>query len=153
MLGKRRIPQQTKYRKRRTNPALRMPEGTFAGTRYNPKKPLKRWRPPGAELKDFDTGENMTTLVNASTAQTPAYTLYPSLNLIQEGTADGEREGNRITVDKLAVRLEFNQNKNSNATFNNLVDGNPIYRVIIAVDTQPNGAAPPISKIFDTDRS
>lgn len=122
----------------------------FAGAPgYDPKAQISHRRPPGAELKVHQIGVDATSFTVLGDANNATYAHIPSLNLIEQGDGQSSREGNRITIDKLTLRVQTIVDKNSNATFANLQSANNTHRIIVYVDTQTNGSALGYDQLLD----
>lgn len=120
------------------------------GKGFNPKaqslgmNPEKKYHDAIAVL----TGGSWT----AAAGQTPTYAAITSLNLIAAGNNMNNREGNKICVKNLSIRGEVATERQNNGTFNNLVGtSQTMFRVMVIVDTQSNGANAPLTDIFNLD--
>lgn len=149
MLGKRKPNiAYKKSRKFKKNPATRQAFG--AG--YNPKKVSVRKPPPNAEKKYHDHGQPYTTLTNVATAQIPAYFQEESLCLIPRGDQPNQRNGRKIMVTDIDLRIGVQIDRNSVAgvaNTGNLVVGDSTWRIVCYLDTQCNQAAAPITEVFE----
>lgn len=146
MLGKRRIPQQSGYRKKAKtyNRASRE-----FGPGYNPKA-MKLYKPmPGAELKYYEFGANASALTVAATTTMPLHAQVASLNIIAAGDDSDQRNGSKIQAKSITLRVGVGNARNSNVNWTDVVMGTLFYRVILYVDTQANGATPPPSDFFN----
>ncbi len=160
MLGKRRYPgnypsgkRSTKnsYQgKRRYNYGGKKVTKQF-GSGYNPKMPLVRAPPAGAERKFYDAA-GAGTAWTAASGNTPTYHVITSMNNIAQGDGPNLRQGSKIMATKLTVRQTLVLDKQSTAGANwaDVITG-VTYRVIIGIDTQCNGAAPTLASLLDFD--
>ena len=149
MLGKRKRQLQYKSKKTRKNPALRQLE---FGKGYNPKKVSLRKPPPNAELKYHDHGQPYTTLTNVSTAQIPAYFQEESMITIPRGDQPNQRNGRKIMIRDVDLRIGVQIDRNSVAgvaNVGNLVCGDSTWRIVMYLDTQCNQATAPINEVFE----
>ena len=145
MLGKRRA-----RSKQWANPApkrMNLMGPKQYGTGYNPKQVSGRKPAPNAEVKwhDYTAGGSF----NAAASGFPTYAGIASLNAINQGDQPYERNGNKITATKLTVRGTVEQGKVSDTNFDNITAGAHYYRWMVIIDTQTNGATPPLSDIFE----
>ena len=149
MLGKRKRTILYKSRKFKKSPASRQLE---FGKGYNPKKVSLRKPPPNAELKYHDHGQLYTTLTNASTAQTPAYFQEESMITIPRGDQPNQRNGRKIMIRDVDLRIGCQIDRNSItgvANLANLVAGDSSWRIVMYIDTQCNQAVAPITEVFE----
>lgn len=125
---------------------------TDYGKGYNPKQAIgKRKPPPGAEHKYHEVGADATTLQNASSGTFPAHSGFPSLIDIDQGDAMKNRNGNKIMIDKINIRGRCIMDPNQDADVTNVVYATGLFRVILYIDTQCNGAGVTSDVFFDTE--
>lgn len=76
--------------------------------------------------------------------------IHPSLNLVKQGTTNIQRVGRNITVREISLRWVYNLpgvEKSASSPPNGLRPD--IFRLIVYVDKQANGAAPAVLDIVD----
>lgn len=101
------------------------------------------------ELKWHDTGKNLTTLDTAPSSTNPALYFVQSLVNIPTGDQGYERNGNKIQAKKITLRMKVNVDPNSDGVNSNIVADAHLFRVLMIVDTQPNGAGATYDQIFE----
>lgn len=92
------------------------------------------------EKKWFDTSISATTMDTAGTI------LSPSINLVDEGNNANQMAGRKIVVTRVQMRLILNNTSDSDSL--GLVNNSSVYRIVIALDQQCNGATPSILSLF-----
>lgn len=153
MLGKRRPRTFRKYsaRKRRATefnrviaPALGFGKPPY-GKGYQPvvtndgDTPELKWHDTGIDSTVFDT--------NGTSGNAPYYHIL-SLNTIAQGDEASQRNGNKIQVKRLTVRGKVIVDSNSSAA-NEVFTTATLFRVVVYVDTQPNGQGVTYSQLFE----
>lgn len=124
---------------------------TDYGKGYNPKAAIGRRKPPpGAEHKYHETGQNPTTLQNQSSGSFPAHSGWASLIDIDQGDAMNNRNGNKIMIDQINIRGRVSLDPHQSADITNVLYTTALYRVILYVDAQCNGAGVTSDVFFDT---
>jgi len=117
------------------------------------QKPVPRARrtlPLGAEIKYRDLGITSTTFTNAETSTLPTYYQIDTLCNLIRGDENENREGSKILAKSLEICGVVIVDKNSNASWTNLVNSDHVFRVVIYQDKQCNGAVANIASIFET---
>ena len=151
MLGKR--TKQIKLKRRKLSTAkMNIRQAQPYGVGYNPKKVSYRKPPPNAEKKYHDHGQAYTTLTNVSTAQIPAYFQEESMITIPRGDQPNQRNGRKIMITDIDLRIGVQIDRNSVAgvaNVGNLVCGDSTWRVVMYLDTQCNQAVAPITEVFE----
>lgn len=120
------------------------------GPGYNPKQGITRMPPPGAERKFYDVAGAGATWT-AESGNTPTYHVLSTLNNVAQGDTPYNRNGSKIMLTKLTMRMVLILQRQLNATAWADSVTSVIFRVIIGIDTQCNGAAPPIGALLDLD--
>lgn len=149
MLGKR--TRTIAYGKRKFKKAPNSRQLEF-GKGYNPKKVSLRKPPPNAELKYHDHGQGYTTLTNVATTSVPAYFQEESMITIPRGDQPNQRNGRKIMIRDVDLRIGVQIDRNSVAgvaNAANLVTGDSTWRVVMYLDTQCNQAVAPITEVFE----
>lgn len=154
MLGKRRARTFRKYsaRKRRATefnrviaPALGFGKPPY-GKGYQPVVTNDGDTP---ELKWHDTGLDSTVFDTDGTANSAPYYHVLSLNTMAQGDDGSQRNGNKIQVKRLNIRGQVIVDSNSGPA-NELLTTAVLFRVLVYVDTQPNGQGVAYSQLFET---
>ena len=101
------------------------------------------------ELMHYTTGLNLTSLDTAPASTNPAYYHVSTLNNIAQGDAGDGRKGNKIQLKRITLRMKVEVDPNSDGVYQNLVANGHVFRVILYLDTRPNGAAPGWTEMFD----
>lgn len=120
------------------------------GKGFQPNAPRQAMAP---ELKHYSTGLDLTALDTAPSSTSPALYHITSLNNLAQGDAEDARTGNKICLKKVNLRIKVSVDPNSDASNANIVADAHEYRVILYLDTSPNGAAPAWGDMFDTNPS
>lgn len=97
---------------------------------------------PGPELKWWDHGANLTALDTAPSGANPALYHVLSLNQMAAGDDGDQRNGLKIQAKKINLRFRCHTDANSDGVNANIVADAHQWRVVLYVDTAPNGAAP-----------
>ncbi len=92
---------------------------------------------PGGEKKFFDTTLGSTALATAGVV------LNDSLNLIPQGTTQSTRIGRKCTISKINMRGFMVLASNATAS-------SEVYRIILALDKQANGATAAVTDLLTT---
>ena len=148
MLGKR--TRTIAYGKRKFKKSTKFRQLEF-GKGYNPKR-VSRKPPPNAELKYHDHGQGYTTLTNVATTSVPAYFQEESMITIPRGDQPNQRNGRKIMIRDVDLRIGVQIDRNSVAgvaNAANLVTGDSTWRVVMYLDTQCNQAVAPITEVFE----
>lgn len=125
-------------------PALRqMPQ---YGIGYQPNS---QWAADMPELKWWDHGQDLTALNTAPTANNPAYYQVTSFNTMAAGDAGDQRNGNKINIKKVTLRIKVAVDPNSDPLNANIVANAHTFRVVLYLDTSPNGASPTFDQFFE----
>lgn len=98
-----------------------------------------RFSTPGGENKFFDTTVGVATIGTGGTI------FSSSLNLIPQGTTESSRIGRKCTVRSLSINGSFFLPGTVTAA-----DGSDVFRLIIYLDKQCNGAAATVTDILET---
>lgn len=104
---------------------------------------------PGPELKWFDHGANLTALNKAPSVSQPAHYQTPSLVQMAVGDIGSQRNGFKIQLKKLTLRMKVAVNPNSDALNANIVADAHLFRVLVYVDVSPNGNAPTWDQLIE----
>ena len=146
------------YKKRYTGPgyyqaaptkaiALRQATGGLQyGRGYQPNNAFSASAP---ELKWWDHGENLTALSTAPDADNPAYYQVASLNAMAAGDDGDQRNGNKINIKKITVRIKVETDPNSDGSNANIIANAHLWRVVLYLDTSPNGSTPTFDQFFE----
>jgi len=102
-----------------------------------------------AELKWWDHGQDLTALDTAPGSGSPALYHVQSLNQMAAGDEGNQRNGNKIQIKKFNLRIKVGVDPNSDSSNSNIVANAHTFRIVVYVDTNPNGAAPAIDEIFE----
>ena len=150
MLGKR-GPYQGKFQQRRKRAKYVQTHGTGLETKtygpgYQPGQRRSAGRP---ELLHYTTGKNLTALDTAPSGANPALYHVLTLNNIAQGDTGDGRKGNKICAKKITVRMKVEVDPNSDGVYTNLVSSGHLFRVLIYLDTRPNGAGVTINQLLD----
>ena len=150
MLGKR-GPYQGKFKQRRKRAKYVQTYGTGLETKtygpgYQPGQRRSAGRP---ELLHYTTGKNLTALDTAPSGSNPALYHVLTLNNIAQGDTGDGRKGNKICAKKITVRMKVEVDPNSDGVYTNLVSSGHLFRVLIYLDTRPNGAGVTINQLLD----
>ena len=150
MLGKR-GPYQGKFKQRRKRAKYVQTYGTGLETKtYGPGyQPGQRRLAGRPELLHYTTGRNLTALDTAPSGSNPALYHVLTLNNIAQGDTGDGRKGNKICAKKITVRMKVEVDPNSDGVYTNLVSSGHLFRVLIYLDTRPNGAGVTINQILD----
>ena len=150
MLGKR-GPYQGKFQQRRKRAKYVQTHGTGLETKtYGPGYQPGRRRSAGRpELLHYTTGKNLTALDTAPSGANPALYHVLTLNNIAQGDTGDGRKGNKICAKKITVRMKVEVDPNSDGVYTNLVSSGHLFRVLIYLDTRPNGAGVTINQLLD----
>jgi hypothetical protein len=105
---------------------------------------------PGPELKWFDHGQNLTSLDIAPDSDNPAYYQVQSLVQMAAGDDGSQRNGLKIQLKKLNLRMKLEVDPNSDASNANIVANAHLFRILVYVDCAPNGAAPTWGQLIET---
>lgn len=117
------------------------------GKGFQPNAPRQAMAP---ELKHYSTGLNLTALDTAPSSTNPALYHITTLNNISQGDAEDNRNANKVCLKKVNIRVKVAVDPNSDATFTNIVSDAHLFRIILYLDTSPNGTAPTWADMFDT---
>jgi len=112
-------------------------------------QPLRDTDSNTPELKWYDLGTDYVALANGPTTTNPSYTIIPSLNPIVAGDEAFHRNGNKINIKKVTVRVKVAVDPNSNATNANIVASAHTFRVLLIADAYPNGQSLAWDEIFE----
>ena len=151
MLGKR-GPYAGKFKQRRKRAKYVQTHGTGLGTKpYGPGyQPGQRRSFSGRpELLHYTTGLNLTSLDTAPSGSNPALYHIQTLNNIAQGDTGDGRKGNKICAKKLTVRMKCQVDPNSDGVYTNLVSSGHVFRVLIYLDTRPNGNVVTLGQVLD----
>lgn len=149
VLGKRKYQGRFKARRKRAKWAM------SGGIHLQPKQygpgyqPGRRRAGVAPELMHYTTGLNLTPFDTAPTGSNPGYYHVTTLNNIAQGDAGDGRKGNKIQLKRITVRGKVEVDPNTDADYVNLVKDGHLFRVILYLDTRPNGAAPGWTDMFD----
>jgi len=103
----------------------------------------------GPELKWWDHGQDLTALDTAPDANNPASYHIESLNQMAAGDDGNQRQGLKIQIKKLNLRMKVKVDPNSDGTNANIVADAHLFRVIVYLDVSPNGAGATWDQIFE----
>jgi len=148
MLGKRTKPQGAWQQRKKAKTYNRAPRQYGPG--YNPDTPRRFKAPPGAEKKYHDFGIAPTTMTTAATANVPTHYQQSSIVEIAAGDGANQRNGSKIMITDIDLRFAVAINRNSSPNWADVVAGTLVWRFILYIDTQANGAIAPLSEFFDT---
>lgn len=116
------------------------------GKGFQPNAPRQAMAP---ELKHYSAGLDLTALDTAPSSGSPSLYHITSLNNIAQGDAEDGRTGNKICLKKVNLRIKVAIDPNSDASNANIIANAHLFRVILYMDTSPNGAAPVWGDMFD----
>lgn len=147
-LGKRTTSRRTRRGKRaKTAASMSLAR---VGKQYGPGyQPGTRRAGVGPELMHYTTGLNLTQFDTDPTSTNPAYYHITTVNNIAQGDAGDGRKGNKIQLKRITIRGKVEVSANSTVDYATLVNHAHLFRVIVYLDTRPNGAAPSWSEMFD----
>ena len=101
------------------------------------------------EVKQYDTGLNLTALDTAPSSSAPGLYHVTSLCNIAAGDGQSERNGIKIQNRRLRLRIKCAVDPNSDASNANIVADAHTFRVVCYLDRSPNGHSCTWQQIFD----
>ena len=142
-----------RFRKRRRRAAYVRRYGTGLITRtkqYGPGyQPATKRAGISPELKHYTTGLNLTALDTAPSSGGPARYLISILNNIAQGDQGDGRQGNKIQLKRITIRIKTEVDPNSSVDYEDIVANGHVFRVILFLDTCPNGGSMTWDTMFD----
>ena len=131
------------------NPPYRRPAKMAKyGRSYGPGYQPGSAAGPGPENKWWDHGADITALNTAPSATNPALYHVLSMNQMAAGDDGDQRNGNKITINKINLRMKVKLDENSDLVPANVVWQQHVFRVILYLDVSPNGQAPTWDQMF-----
>ena len=138
------VPKKKKTYTYPTTKALRqVPQYGFG---YQPNSALSASSP---ELKWWDHGLDITALDTAPSSTNPALYHVLSLNNMAAGDDGDQRNGSKINIKKITIRMKVELDPNSDGSNVNIVANSHTWRVLLYLDTSPNGTAPTFDQFFE----
>lgn len=101
------------------------------------------------ELKHYTIGSNLVSLDTDPSSTGPARFKIETFNNIAQGDAGDGRNGNKIQLKQIQLRIKVAVDPNSDASNANIVADAHTFRVILFHDNAPNGASPTWDTMFD----
>lgn len=125
--------------------------GRSYGTSYGPGYQPTTASTPGPENKWWDHGLDITPLDTPPSTTNPALYHIISMNQMAAGDDGDQRNGNKITINKINLRMKVKLDKNNDVSLANVIYEQHLFRVILYLDTSPNGnTAPTWTDMFQT---
>lgn len=103
-----------------------------------------RFSPAGGEMKWFNQ------LIATVTLGVTGNSIKNSINLVDQGNAEDNMIGRKITIKSIQFRGRFELPSDSNGVLANLTSSDN-YRVMLILDKQANGTSPSWNTVFQSD--
>ena len=101
------------------------------------------------EVKQYDTGLNLTSLDTNPSSSAPALYQVTTFNNIASGDGQSERTGIKIQAKRLQLRVKTAVDPNSDSSNANIVADAHTFRIVVFLDKFKNGQTVTFDDIFD----